>query len=627
MRIKHIIALCTLAAAVAAPASLWAQTKKTPTNRYAMKLDENPDGTYSLQQQKKYERLPDVDINAIPDVLEPFTYQAEKLNSRQYKGVRTEDIIFKQGTAGPLKISVDFSDDTENPSPFMIYIHGGGWSRGDNSSSKVLSQYMAKQHGVTGVRVEYTLAGQPGANVEVSVQDVLDAYKYVVDHAKELNIDTERFGFLGTSAGSHLAAVAAMKTPGTDALVGYSGIYDITKAAIVQKTRDPQRIAYFLDRDDKVLRENSGALLIPKKKEDIPAVMLVCGTADVTVEYDQSTSFADALRNKGAEVRLDVYENYDHNLTSKVSDVMEEIFFNTVDFLNKNLATTYHPQPAPAKSKKPAAKEAPKAAPAAVAASGITTTSTASAEKELNAMGIHAECPDSSRQHAANHVPHIVKTYDNQLHKDVYSFLIHANIDDDRGKVKITDRQRNEIKTDAKSPEHLWAKEGETMTFRWKMKLPEGMKTTKRFTHLHQLKGIDNKEGTAQVKNPLLSLTAYSTGKGGQELRVRYYDRTKGDEATTLAKVDLQELTGRWVEIEEKVKFDADGTYSIAIKDAKSGKVLLEYENDNLDMWRTDAPGLRPKWGIYRYIGKNRELENELRDEELRFADFEIIKN
>ena len=44
------------------------------------------------------------------------------------------------------------------------------------------------------------------------------------------------------------------------------------------------------------------------------------------------------------------------------------------------------------------------------------------------------------------------------------------------------------------------------------------------------------------------------------------------------------------------------------------------------DMWRTDCAGLRPKWGIYRYIGEDRSMENLLRDEELRFADFSILK-
>lgn len=626
MSLKSLFKIAVAGCSLLAVTSAALAQNKVPTNRYAMKMNDNGDGTYSLQQQAKYDRLLDIDVSKLPDVLVPYTYQADRLKSKDYKGVRSEDIIFKKGPDYDLKITVDYSDDTEHPSPVMFYIHGGGWSRGDNSSSKTLSQYMAKQHGVTGVRVEYVLAGQTGATVDVSVQDVLDAYKYVMNHAKELNVDPKRFGFLGTSAGSHLAAVAAMKTPGTKAMVGYSGIYDLTKAAIVQKTRDKERIAYFRDRDDKVLRDNSGIFLIPKKKADIPAVMLVCGTADVTVECEQTKDFADALRKAGGVVDLNVYENYDHNLSSKTSDVMEEIFFKTVDFLNDKLQTTYRPSAQPAKPAKAKAEVAPAPAPKVSAASGITTTSTASAEAELNKRGIHAECPDSSRMHKDNHVAHLVKTYDDDLHKDVYSFLIHAKIDDDRGKTNINDRQRNEIKTDNKSPQELWAKEGETMTFKWKMKLPEGMKTTERFTHVHQLKGIDNKQKNADVGNPLMSLTCYSTKKGGQELRVRYYDRTNGDKAVTLAKVNLEDLLGKWVEIEETAKFDANGSYSLTIKDVKTGKVLLQYSGDNMDMWRTNAAGLRPKWGIYRWIGKNREAEDQLRDEELRFADFEIIK-
>lgn len=623
LNITRTLALgCTLLAASA----MFAQ--KVPTNKYAMKMDRNDDGTYSLQQQAKYDRLLDFSVSELPDVLVPFEYKADRLKSKDYKGVQTRDIVFKKGPDYELKMTLDLSDDTLHASPFMIYIHGGGWARGDNSSSKTLSQYMAKQHGVTGARVEYVLAGQTDATVDVSVQDILDAYQYLVDHAAELNLDPSRFGFLGTSAGSHLAAVAAMKTPGTKAMVGYSGIYDLTKAAIVQKTKDKQRIAYFRDRDDKVLRENSGQYLIPAG--GIPAVMLVCGTADITVECEQSKNFAEALRSAGGDVVLNVYPYYDHNLTSKVSDVMEEIFFNTVDFLNDRLQTTYRPAPQ-AKAKKanaaaPAVKKETAPAVKASAASGITTTSKASANAELERMGLHTESPDSSRQHADNHVAHIVKTFDNDLNKDVYSFLIHVDIDDDRGKANITDRQRNEIKTDNKSPENMWAKEGETMTYRWKMKLPEGMKTTKRFTHVHQLKGIDNKQKTADVGKPLMSLTCYSTNKGGQELRVRYYDRRKGDDAETLAKVDLDQLKGRWVEIEETAKFAPNGTYSLVIKDVKTGKVLLEYKNDDLDMWRTDAAGLRPKWGIYRYLGKDRADQNLLRDEELRFADFEVIK-
>jgi hypothetical protein len=209
----------------------------------------------------------------------------------------------------------------------------------------------------------------------------------------------------------------------------------------------------------------------------------------------------------------------------------------------------------------------------------------------------------------------------------VYSFIIHAQGDDDRGKTEITDRQRNEVKTDNKSPENLWAKEGETLTMRWKMRLPEGMQTTKKFSHIHQLKGIDNRQRTADVGTPLMTLTCYSNSKGdGQELRLRYNDRNNGHKTVTLKAVDLSDFLGRWVEIEETATFSAKGAYSVVIRDVATGKVMFDYSENGLDMWRTDAAGLRPKWGIYRWLGENRSWENQLRDEELRYVDFEIVK-
>lgn len=585
---------------------------KTPTNRYAMKLEQDADGKYSLLQQAKYDKQLDIDVIKIPDVLVPYTHTPDKLSSKAYKGVSSKEYVYKTANGRELKLTVDYSVNEDSKSPFVIYIHGGGWSKGNMNSQRTLSHHMAKQHGVTGIRVEYSLAGQPGADINVAVQDISDALKFINENADVLNVDPQNFAFAGTSAGAHLAAVAAMKEAGCKAFVGYSGIYDLTSARIVQKTKDANRIAFFLDRNQKVLEDNSPIYLIPKK--DIPASLLIAGTCDVTVESKQSRNFAKALKSKGADVELKEYKYYDHNLASKSSDRMEEIFFLTTDFLKNKLGLDRNPDKS---------------------SSEITQVATVksvpydnSAERELNAIGIHAECPDSSGAHKNNPVAHIVKVMDKDLGKNVYAFHIHAAIDDDRGGKKFKDRQRNEIKTDSKSPIELWAKEDETMTFKWKMKLPRGMKTTNRFTHIHQLKGIDNKEGTALVGRPLLCFTCASSSKGKQEFRLRYYDRRKGDNVPeTLAKINLLDLMGRWVNIEETVKFAENGSYTLRITDVKTGKVILEYDNDNLDMWRTDALGLRPKWGIYRYLGENRELLSDLRDEELRFADFEIIKH
>ncbi len=306
--------------------------QSVPTNRYAMKLQKNEDGTYSLLKEKRYAKI--VDLTSIPDLLVPYKHENDRLTGKMYNKVETEIFVYKKYATYELQIAVDKALTAE-PAPVMFFCHGGGWARGDFEASRSLTKYLAQNHGITGVRIEYTLAPQEGANVEVSVQDVLDAVQYVRDHAKELNIDASRMAFGGTSAGAHLAACAAMKTPEAKVYIGYSGIYDLTTAAIVQKTKDEQRIAYFCDRDARVLREASPLYLIPKKTKI--AAQIFCGTADITVEYSQSEAFAAALKSHKATVDLQVYRNYDHGLNAKSSDKMEEIFFKTVDFVVAHL--------------------------------------------------------------------------------------------------------------------------------------------------------------------------------------------------------------------------------------------------------------------------------------------------
>lgn len=324
-----------LAALLFVAATAGAQTApKVPTNRYSMKLQLNEDGTYSLMNEARYAKL--VDLTKIDDLLVPYEHKNDRLSSRDYKGVETRDIVYKKYDGYELTLSIDMAV-SDKPTPVVFYFHGGGWERGNNSALRIQSQYMAKQHNVTGVRVSYSLAPQSDdVTVKVSIQDVKDAVQYIRDHAVELNIDPSRMGFMGNSAGAHLAAVGAMTTPETKVFVGFSGIYDLETAAISSRAKKEPRLRYFCDKDPKVLHDASPMNLIPKKRQ--PAALLFCGTADITVECEQSKAFAEALKKRGADkVELAVYENYDHNLSAKASDKMEEVFFRAVEFLAANL--------------------------------------------------------------------------------------------------------------------------------------------------------------------------------------------------------------------------------------------------------------------------------------------------
>lgn len=216
------------------------------------------------------------------------------------------------------------------------------------------------------------------------------------------------------------------------------------------------------------------------------------------------------------------------------------------------------------------------------------------------------EAPDCSHPDFGRHIDEV---FDTELNTYVFRFFIHKTPDNDR--CINFDRQRNEIKTYDKSPDSLLGTQNETVEYKWKFKLDSGFQASSAFTHLHQLKAV----GGPDEGMPLFTLTAR---KGDPDkLELRYAESTN---QITLKKVDLTPFKGAWVEVTENVLYGENGTYSISIKKVKDGSTLLEYTNNSIITWKTDAEFIRPKWGIYRGLSDI----NNLRDETLLFSDFSI---
>lgn len=245
----------------------------------------------------------------------------------------------------------------------------------------------------------------------------------------------------------------------------------------------------------------------------------------------------------------------------------------------------------------------------------------------ITSCGYNYETSDTSNEHAAAPFQHIRQSWDAGLGKYVFDFYIHAQIDDDRGKADVRDRQRNEIKTDGHSPASMVGQQGETLRIRWKFRLPEGMLTTNKFCHVHQIKGIDNAAGTADVGNPLITFTARTLSNGKQQFQVIFVGPTADKTGNVyLARADLAELLGEWVEVEEQFTCGMSGSYSVRVRRLSDGREVVALSDAALKMWREGTTGLRPKWGIYRSVGADGALRGALRDEVLRFADFSIEK-
>lgn len=218
------------------------------------------------------------------------------------------------------------------------------------------------------------------------------------------------------------------------------------------------------------------------------------------------------------------------------------------------------------------------------------------------------ETPDCNHTDFGDHIDEM---YDEALAKNVFRFHIHVTPDNDRC-IKF-DRQRNEIKTYNQSPENLLGRENETVTYTWKFKLPEGFQSSPSFTHIHQLKSV----GGEYNSMPMYTLTTRKSTPDRLELRYAAIDQQ-----ITLKQTDLAPLIDRWISVRETILYGNSGSYTIVLLDTETEEVLFNYTNNNIINWREGGEFIRPKWGIYRSLN----YPEDLRDEALLFADFDIIE-
>lgn len=223
------------------------------------------------------------------------------------------------------------------------------------------------------------------------------------------------------------------------------------------------------------------------------------------------------------------------------------------------------------------------------------------------------EAPDL---YTVNHpdVWHIYEDFDPVIGNH-FVFVIHRDIDMDRDRVEITDRQRNEIKTYSSSEEAVKGYEDETFVYTWKFRINESMEVSTRFTHLFQLKAVGG-----ESSHPILTISgAERSGQDGIEVR---YSPLQED--TILERNDWSMVTGEWLEAYCRVTFAEAGNLRLVVTRLRDGAVIFDIDEQDLDLWHGEDPShfVRPKWGIYRSI---LDWDNLRPDEEtVRFANFSV---
>jgi len=207
----------------------------------------------------------------------------------------------------------------------ILYFHGGGWRAGSREMMRPDARAMA-EHGYVGVPVQYRLVGQ--APFPAQVEDVKAAVRWVRTHAAELGVDPERIVLWGSSAGAHLALLAA-GTPGHAAFEGGSGPEDLSsEVAAVIAVHPPTELcvgqsggrhttsAVVLLGADATEAQAREASPITYASSAFPPTLLLHGTYDKMVNHAASEAMLGALRRAKVPVDLHLFHGHTHGFAA-----------------------------------------------------------------------------------------------------------------------------------------------------------------------------------------------------------------------------------------------------------------------------------------------------------------------
>jgi acetyl esterase len=233
-------------------------------------------------------------------------------------GRALENIEYAQVSGQALRLDA-YIPDGPGPHPAAIIVHGGAWVTGDKARSvRPLFKPLADA-GIAWFSIEYRLARGNNPESLISIEglaalasasdDVRNATAYVRSHANEWSINPEKIILIGESAGAHLASMAALKpAPGQppQAVVAFYSPSDLEKLAKTSP-RIPDSLRNLLKGSPlEAILLNGLRQLSPQTwiSKSAPPFLMIHGTADMTVPFEQSEAMCAALRDAGANCEL-----------------------------------------------------------------------------------------------------------------------------------------------------------------------------------------------------------------------------------------------------------------------------------------------------------------------------------
>lgn len=211
------------------------------------------------------------------------------------------------------------ADEASRKGIAVIVCPGGGYTVVSYRKEGERIAEWFNSFGVTAFVLKYRLPATEGVDYKhpVPLDDVQQAIRIVRKNANEYEIDPEKIGVCGFSAGGHLAATAATlyDNPVNEAAVSCRPdfmilIYPVVSFIdenIVHKGSRSNLIGSDADQELKTL-------LSPEQNvdKDTPPAFIVHATSDNAVDHRNSVGLYKALRNSGVSAEMHIYKDGGH---------------------------------------------------------------------------------------------------------------------------------------------------------------------------------------------------------------------------------------------------------------------------------------------------------------------------
>jgi len=232
------------------------------------------------------------------------------------RGADFKDVIYRD-TDG-IRLTLDgHVPEGKGPFPAIILVHGGGWVAGDKQQYITYIFLPLSDAGFAWFSINYRLA--PQFKFPADVEDVEAAVGWIKANAAKYKVDAKRIALIGESSGGHLVSfVGARNQPGARvaAVVSMYGIHDFISASIAWKPIPVEILQLFgipavNAKTAPILIKASPVVYVSK---DMPPFLLMHGSNDEDVPYEQSVEMCNAMKNAGAQCDLITIQGAPHGM-------------------------------------------------------------------------------------------------------------------------------------------------------------------------------------------------------------------------------------------------------------------------------------------------------------------------